>query len=127
MARVGGVVEIILVDERGLPLYIYESDTSTRSMVTGELAALWPPLVASAPRASGASGSLAVVTTGHGRQVTYDGHFLYSCAQDRPGQVTGQGVQDFSVATPGMAPNQSAAASTDSEAAPSRASAGYGY
>ena len=39
MARVGGVVEAILVNDKGLPLYTYKPDTATQSMVTGELAA----------------------------------------------------------------------------------------
>ncbi len=46
MASVGGSTEIILVDNKGLPLYFYKPDTATQSMVTGSLAALWPPLVA---------------------------------------------------------------------------------
>ena len=86
------VVEVILVNDKGLPLYIYKPDTATTSMVTGELAALWPPLVASAPTGSGTSGVLAAVPTGSGRQVTYNGHFLYTFVEDSPGQVTGQGV-----------------------------------
>jgi len=110
MARVGGVVEVILVNTRGLPLYIYNQDTATKSMVTGELRALWPPLIASAPTGSGTSGILAVVQTGNGRQVTYDGHFLYTFVGDGPGRVTGQGVQNFVVATPGVAPNRAIAA-----------------
>ena len=37
-----------------------------------------------------------------GRQVTYNGHFLYTFVDDSPGHVTGQGVSDFFVATPNM-------------------------
>jgi predicted lipoprotein with Yx(FWY)xxD motif len=99
-ARVGGAVEAILINAKGLPLYTYKPDTTTQSMVTGQLAALWPPLVGSAPRASGARGSLAVVQTRNGRQVTYNGHFLYTFVDDAPGRVTGQGVSNFFVATP---------------------------
>ena len=40
----------------------------------------------------------------HGGQVAYNVHPLYTFAGDRPGQVTGQGVQGFAVVTPGMAP-----------------------
>jgi len=127
MARVGGVVEVILVNEKGLPLYTYKPDTATQSMVTGELAALWPPLVSSAPTGSGTSGSLTVVHTGNGRQVTYNGHFLYTFVEDNPGQVTGQGVQDFFVATPGLAPNHANAASGTNRTTPARSASGYGY
>ena len=77
-------------------------------MVSGQLAALWPPLVAGTPTESGTSGGLAVVHTGNGRQVTYNGHFLYTFVEDNPGQVTGQGVQNFFVATPGLSSEHTA-------------------
>jgi hypothetical protein len=38
----------------------------------------------------------------HGDQVAYNGHLLYTFADDQAGQVTGQGVQGFLVATPGL-------------------------
>ena len=120
-------MEVILVNNQGLPLYIYTPDTATNSMVTGELAALWPPLLASAPTGSGTSGALAVVHTGNGGQVTYNGHFLYTFAEDSLGQVTGQGVQSFLVATPGLAPNTAVAASGATGTTPSSPGPGYGY
>jgi predicted lipoprotein with Yx(FWY)xxD motif len=103
-ATVAGRTETVLVTAKGLPLYIYKPDTATRSLVTGQLAALWPPLRAEAPTASravGAMGDLTVVATTNGRQVAYKGHFLYTFTEDSPGRVTGQGVQDFFVVTPG--------------------------
>jgi predicted lipoprotein with Yx(FWY)xxD motif len=106
---VQGTTERILVDAKGLPLYIYKPDTATKSLVTGQLAVLWPPLVASAPTAHGATGTLTAVATSSGQQVTYNGHFLYTFAQDSPGHVTGQGVQNFFVATPGISTNPSTA------------------
>ena len=128
MARVGGVVEVVLVNDKGLPLYTYKPDTATQSMVTGELAALWPPLVANVPTGSGEMGGLAVVHTGNGQQVTYNGHFLYTFAEDSPGQVTGQGVQNFSVATPALAPIRSTVASGTTKAiSPAPMSPSYGY
>lgn len=124
-AVVGGVTQNILVDSKGLPLYTYQPDTATQSMVTGQLAALWPPLVASAPTSNGLTGTPAVVATSNGQQVTYNGHFLYTFLQDSPGQVTGQGVQNFFVATPGTAPAASTSGST--APAPAPANNGYGY
>jgi predicted lipoprotein with Yx(FWY)xxD motif len=103
-ATVGGKTETILVNGHGLPLYYYRPDTATRSLVTGGLAQLWPPLTSAAPAAAGVSGKLAVLNDVNGRQVTYNGHPLYTFADDRTGQVTGQGVQNFFVATPGLAP-----------------------
>jgi predicted lipoprotein with Yx(FWY)xxD motif len=104
-AVVAGSTESILVDPKGLPLYIYEPDTSTTSHVTGQLAALWPPLIASAPTAStDITGTLHEVATTNGQQVSYNGHFLYTFVEDSPGRVTGHGVQNFFVATPSLAP-----------------------
>ena len=103
-AAVAGKTETVLVNARGLPLYFYRPDTATKSFVTGGLARLWPPLVSAAPTAAGVTGKLTVVKDVNGDQVAYNGHLLYTFASDQAGQVTGQGVQDFFVATPGLAP-----------------------
>jgi predicted lipoprotein with Yx(FWY)xxD motif len=101
-ATVQGHTETILVDATGMPLYTYKPDTVTTSHVSGQLAALWPPLVSATPTASGATGQLTSVATMNGKQVAYNGHFLYTFVEDSPGHVTGQGVQDFFVATPSL-------------------------
>jgi predicted lipoprotein with Yx(FWY)xxD motif len=99
-AAVGGKTETILVNTAGLPLYFYVNDTTVSSLVTGGLAALWPPLTSPSPADTGLAGKLAVVSDTHGDQVAYNGHLLYTFADDHAGQVTGQGVQGFFVATP---------------------------
>jgi predicted lipoprotein with Yx(FWY)xxD motif len=125
-AVVGGTTENILVDAKGLPLYIYNPDTPTTSRVNGQLAALWPPLTADAPTAAaGTTGTLTVIGTTNGRQVAYNGHFLYTFIEDSPGRVTGQGVQNFFVATPAMATDS--AASTAGSTTPIPVLNGYGY
>ena len=124
-AAVNGMTESILVNGQGLPLYFYKPDTATKSMVTGTLASLWPPLTASAPTESGASGIVKAVSSSNGRQVTYNGHFLYTFVDDGPGRVSGQGVQDFFVATPGLAARHSS--SSAASTAPAAAGNGYGY
>ncbi len=101
-ATVGGKTEIILATGQGLPLYYYLNDTAAKSVVTGGLAALWPPLTSASPAATGLTGRLAAVMDVHGDQVAYDGHLLYTFADDQAGQVSGQGVQGFFVATPGL-------------------------
>jgi predicted lipoprotein with Yx(FWY)xxD motif len=103
-AAVAGRTETILVNGQGLPLYYYRPDTATMSLVTGGLARLWPPLTSAAPAAAGVSGKLTVLNDVNGHQVAYNGHLLYTFADDHAGQVTGQGVQDFFVATPGLTP-----------------------
>jgi hypothetical protein len=67
-----------------------------------------------------------VVNDAHGHQVAYNGHLLYTFISDHAGQVTGQGVQNFFVATPGLTPIASSSAPAGTvPAAP--ASHGYGY
>jgi predicted lipoprotein with Yx(FWY)xxD motif len=109
-ATVAGKTETILVNSGGLPLYFYRPDTAATSLVTGGVAALWPPLTSAAPTATGASGKLTVVNDAHGHQVAYNGHLLYTFVSDHAGQVTGQGVQNFFVATPGLTPIASSSA-----------------
>ena len=75
--------------------------------------------MATAPTGTGVGGQLAVLNDIHGHQVSYHGHPLYTFAGDHPGQVTGQGVQGFFVATPGLAANGTA------PAAPSGGGLGY--
>jgi predicted lipoprotein with Yx(FWY)xxD motif len=123
-ATVGGQSESILVDAKGDPLYTYKPDTATTSRVPGQLAALWPPVVSTTPTISGAQGTVTSVATTNGNQVSYNGHFLYSFVDDSPGHVTGQGVQDFFVATPTTG---GSSASTVAPSAPSSSSGGYGY
>src|ERR1700683_3885289 len=113
-ASVGGKTETILVNSQGLPLYYYLNDTATKSNVTGALASLWPPLTSGSPAATGLTGKITAVKDIHGDQVAYHGHLLYTFADDHAGQVTGQGVEDFFVATPGLTPT----AGTSAPAAP---------
>ena len=122
--RVGGTTEKILVDASGLPLYYFRADTAKHSNVSGGLAQLWPPLLSSKPSASGVVGKLQSVKQSGGRQVTYNGHFLYTFIDDTPGHVTGQGVSNFFVATPtirALGDSAKAAVPTTSS------SHGYGY
>ena len=122
-ASVGGQSEQVLVNARGLPLYIYGGDSANTSHVSGGLAALWPPLLSASPTESGVSGHVSVVSDASGQQVQYNGHFLYTFVDDTPGQVTGQGVQNFFVATPSIGSGTTSVA----PAPVSPQSSGYGY
>jgi len=140
-ATVGGKTETVLVNNQDLPLYYYLNDTAAKSDVTGGLAALWPPLTSASPAATGLTGKLTSVMDIHGAQVAYNGHLLYTFADDQPGHVTGQGVQGFFVATPGLTPiagsstagsstagSSTAGSSTTAGTAPAAPSGGgYGY
>lgn len=122
-ASVGGQSEQVLVNARGLPLYTYGGDSAKTSHVSGGLAALWPPLVSASPTESGVSGQVSVVSDASGQQVQYNGHFLYTFVDDTPGQVTGQGVQNFFVATPSLGSGTTSVA----PAPVPPQSSGYGY
>jgi predicted lipoprotein with Yx(FWY)xxD motif len=129
-ATVNGKTETILVNAQGLPLYYYQPDTAAKSLVAGQLAAAWPPVTSAMPTGAGLSGQLTAVNDAHGSQVAYNGHLLYTFVTDRSGQVTGQGVQNFFVATPGIAPLAGTSAGTSAPAASTPAtpaSGGYGY
>jgi predicted lipoprotein with Yx(FWY)xxD motif len=128
-STVNGKTETILVDAQGLPLYYYPADTAKKSLVSGELARLWPPLLSAKPTASGTQGKLAALKVAAGHQVTYNGHFLYTFIEDSAGHVTGQGVSNFSVATPRLKAISSATkvASAAPASSSSGGSNGYGY
>ena len=81
-------------------------------------------IIAGIGLAAGATGKLTVLNDVNGHQVTYNGHPLYTFADDHAGQVTGQGIQNFFVATPGLTPLTTSSAGT----APTTPSAGgLGY
>ena len=87
----------VVVDAKGMTLYMYTKDTqgSGRSACEGQCLAAWPPLLVDAtPSVPGITGKLATITTADGRkQATLDGWPLYYFAKDKtPGDVTGQGV-----------------------------------
>jgi len=125
LATVGGRIEPILVNAHGLPLYYYRPDAATSSLVTAGLARLWPPLTSTAPVTAGLTGKITVVRDSHGHQVAYNDHLLYTFVYDTAGRVTGQGVQNFFVATLSLTPlTGSPAPGRTTQPAPS---GGYGY
>jgi predicted lipoprotein with Yx(FWY)xxD motif len=90
----------LLVDSQGHTLYLFRKDSRGKSACSGECAKFWPPLrVIGKPTAgSGVSAAkLGTISRSDGkRQVTYNGHPLYTFLQDsRPGQTRGQGLTAF--------------------------------
>ena len=90
----------MIVDSRGLTLYLFEADTGSTSTCSSACAQTWPPLVTKgAPRAgNGAFASVLGTTarTDATMQVTYAGHPVYFYAADtKPGDTTGEGVNSF--------------------------------
>jgi predicted lipoprotein with Yx(FWY)xxD motif len=97
-----------------MTLYTHAGDGPTSSTCTGECATAWPPLTTSGQPTAGAgvTGPLGTLARADGAtQVTYGGLPLYYWQGDaKPGDVTGDGVNSFSLAkVGGTAPVPSAA------------------
>jgi predicted lipoprotein with Yx(FWY)xxD motif len=91
----------ILVDDKGMTLYIFDKDTQGKSNCTGDCANNWPPFTlkdatATVTAGDGVSGKLDVIDRGDGTyQVTANGMPLYYFIKDKnSGDVNGQGVGD---------------------------------
>src|SRR5229473_1519213 len=70
----------ILVDGKGITVYLFVKDTGQSSTCYTSCAQVWPP----------------VLTSGPPQAVTYAGHPLYYFVSDKqPGDATGQGVDNF--------------------------------
>jgi predicted lipoprotein with Yx(FWY)xxD motif len=90
----------ILVDGKGMTVYLFVADTGSASTCYTSCAAAWPPvLTTGAPQAgAGATASLLGTTTrtDGNIEVTYAGHPLYYFVRDKAaGDTTGQGINGF--------------------------------
>ena len=90
----------ILVDGKGMTVYLFVADTGTSSTCYSSCATIWlPVLTTGAPRAgTGADKSLLGTTTRKDGsvEVTYAGHPLYYFIEDKAaGDAKGQGVNGF--------------------------------
>jgi len=93
-ATIGGVK--VLTNSKGLTLYSFAPDTSTKSNCNGACAAAWPPEKGPVT-ASGFTGTFGTITRSDGStQATFHGHPLYTYVADTaPGQASGNGVNAF--------------------------------
>ena len=90
----------ILVDSKGITLYDFVKDKGGSSSCYGACAALWPPLITKGKPHAGQGLRASLLGTTKRKdgklEVTYKGHPLYYFVSDRkPGQTTGQGVNQF--------------------------------
>jgi predicted lipoprotein with Yx(FWY)xxD motif len=90
----------ILVDDKGMTLYLFEKDKDGKSSCTGECAKQWPPVITTdkATAGQGVDASKLGTTdrTDGTKQVTYNKHPLYRYIKDtKPGDMNGQGVEGF--------------------------------
>jgi predicted lipoprotein with Yx(FWY)xxD motif len=87
-----------LTDGAGKTLYMFASDTSTKSSCSGQCLTYWPPLNGTPKAGSGVTASKLTTITGTNgaKQVAYAGHPLYYYAADsKPGDITGQNNDTF--------------------------------
>jgi len=84
----------VLTNAQGFTLYSFAPDTPTLSKCYGSCAAYWPPVTGTAPASPGLPGTVGTITrTGGARQLTYNGHPLYTYIGDTaPGQAKGNNL-----------------------------------
>jgi predicted lipoprotein with Yx(FWY)xxD motif len=107
---VAGTSQQILTTPAGLTLYYLTSDSASAPKCTATCLTHWPPLLSTGQLAlpSGVTGTLTAVQNANGNQVEYNGHLLYTFANDKSqGDSKGEGVNAFGgtwhAATPGLA------------------------
>jgi predicted lipoprotein with Yx(FWY)xxD motif len=91
----------ILVDSKGMTLYLFEKDTSgDASTCSGACAQAWPPMTVKGTPEAGDGVDASKLTTlkrdDGTTQIAYNGHPLYYYAGDSaPGDITGSGLDQF--------------------------------
>jgi predicted lipoprotein with Yx(FWY)xxD motif len=96
-----------LVDDQGMTVYLNANDTTNTSNCTGDCIEDWPPVLINEDVEVTAGTGVDEAKIGHivrsdgGVQVTYNGWPLYYYNDDtHPGDVTGQGEDDFYAVSP---------------------------
>jgi len=141
-ATSGGVLGVattslgpVLVDSKGLTVYLLTSDTPRHSSCSVQCLAYWPlvpaPAGAAVPKVQGISAVLSVTkATSGASMVTAGGWPLYTFVKDKaPGDVTGEGVKAFGGTWHAVSPSGVAvtAPATKAPATTSAGSGGGGY
>jgi predicted lipoprotein with Yx(FWY)xxD motif len=85
----------VLVNSKGLTLYLFKGDTSKHLGCNGKCLTAWFPITGTGSASGSAKASeLGTVKRGSGTQVTYGGHPLYTFVGDtKPGQINGQALK----------------------------------
>jgi predicted lipoprotein with Yx(FWY)xxD motif len=111
----------ILDDSKGRTVYLFQKDSGTTSACTGACASAWPPVRASGKPVAGTGVNASQLATTQrpdgGRQITYNGHPLYTYTGDQqPGDTNGQGLNAFGGGWAALSPagNQVSGSSSNS-------------
>ncbi|MEW1720364.1 hypothetical protein [Streptomyces sp. NPDC093109] len=100
-AKPVGAYGDVLVNHKDRTLYLFEADKADKSSCTGSCEKTWRPLIVKNKPEAGTGGVkaklLGTTTRANGaKQVTYDGHPLYTYQGDHhPGEAHGQGKNEF--------------------------------
>ena len=89
---IGGTT--VLTNAKGFTLYSFAPDTPSSSKCYGSCAAYWPPVIGTTAAGQGLPGKVTtIIRTGGSRQLTYNGHPLYTYIGDTtPGQAHGNNL-----------------------------------
>jgi len=125
----------VLTDANGRALYLFAGDNRNASRLSAAGLAVWPAFTSTRlPRATGGVNASQIGTatgTGGGTQITYNGHPLYYYVGDhQPGQVLGQGLNQFGARWYVLSATGGAITSAPKSApapAPGGSSSSYGY
>ena len=99
----------------GKTLYTYNGDTKDVSNCTGSCLVSWPAYVDTGSISNLPVGVSTIKRTDNGQfQYTYNGLPLYYFVSDSTGKVTGDGIDNFSVAKPAAASSSSSSSTTPS-------------
>jgi predicted lipoprotein with Yx(FWY)xxD motif len=84
----------MMVDHKGMTVYMFDKDAGGKSMCNADCAKNWPPMMA--PAGAKAEGKWTVIKRDDGKmQYAYDGKPLYTFVKDeKPGEMKGDGMKD---------------------------------
>ncbi len=87
----------LLVNAKGLPVYLLTGDSSSHPLCKGSCLTYWPAVTTKSKPTlgSGIKGKVGVWKHNGIEQVTLNGHPLYTFAQDSKHAALGQGVKSF--------------------------------
>lgn len=89
----------ILFDGSDQAIYLFDKETSSEADCYGDCAAAWPPVLTDGEPVAGSGADAKLLGTTErddgSTQVTYNGHPLYYYANEGPGEVLCQGVDEF--------------------------------
>ena len=124
----------VLVDSKGMTLYWFAIDTSSKSNCSGSCLTYWPPVKGPVTAGSGVTGTLGTITGSDGtKQATYLGHPLYTYVGDKaPGDNTGNGKNLsgglwWEMTVSGSTPPAGAGAGATASPTSTSCGGGYGY